>query len=159
LASLSSTLQLAKIAVNREIGFFMAATELQHLSVSPEKLWETRTYTYYSRYPAIKPTLSHHSRGYQLRHLGMYLRLITLGVIAVIMGGIVPILLSYELCFKRLLTVTCNDCQIVNSSPYFAFDYVLASALGILGFMMPIFVLYIFVKIMRNRMLRHDIFH
>jgi hypothetical protein len=132
----------------------MAATELQHFSIPLENTWEERTYVYYSRYPAIKPTHSQRSKRYQLRRLGMYLRLIAISVIAVIMGGIVPILLSYELCFKPLFID-----EIVNATPYFAVDYVLASAIGIFGFMMPIFVLYIFIKIMRDRMLRHDIFH
>jgi hypothetical protein len=29
----------------------------------------------------------------------------------------------------------------------------------VLGFMMPIFVLYVFIKIMRSRSFRHDLFH
>lgn len=137
----------------------MAAINLQHQAPSPEELWRARTYTYYSRYPATKPTHSHRSRRYQLRRLGMYLRLIAIGVIALIMGGIVPVFLSYELCFKPLVTITCNQCQIINSAPYFEFDYVIATVIGVFGFMMPVFVLYIFIKIMRDRMFRHDLFH
>jgi hypothetical protein len=137
----------------------MTTAELQNRSSYSEKLRASRTYVYYSRYPAIKPIHSHRSWRSRLRRMGMYMRLFAIGLIAITVGGIFPVVLSYELCFKPLITVACNDCQIINGAPYFEFDYIFASVLGVFGFMMPIFVLYIFIKILRSRTFRHDIFH
>ena len=86
------------------------------------------------------------------------MRLIVIGVMAIIIGGIFPLAISYEIFFKPFIILSCNQCQIINSRPYFEFDYILGTILGILGFMMPIIVLYVLIKILQNRVFRRDLF-
>ncbi len=124
----------------------------------PDKTWESRTYLYYSRQPALKMTKADGSWRKRLRRITISLRIAMAGVIALIVGGVFPLILSYELAFRPLLRINCSDCQIMDPQPYIEFNYVIATALGVLGLMMPIFVLYIIIKIVRSRSLRHDLF-
>jgi len=137
----------------------MATPDIHEPPSTPDTQWQTRSYIYYSRYPAIKTPSTHRSGRNRLRRIGMYGRLVMVGMVALLVGGILPLLLSYEIFFKPLITIACHDCQIVGAKPYFEFDYIFATILGVLGFMMPILVLYVFIKITRSRSLRHDIFH
>jgi hypothetical protein len=136
----------------------MATAQLQHETPIRETHWESRTYVYYSRYPAIKPITKHRTWRKSLRRIGNYLRLSMVGAILVIVGGICPLLVSYELVFKPLVDFACNNCQVVSAKPYFEFNYIFGSILGVFGLMMPIFVAYIFIRILRSRSLRHDLF-
>ncbi len=120
---------------------------------------QSRTYLYYSRYPAIKPTKTHHSWHTTLRRIGDYTRLLIVGIIMLIVGGAFPLLLSYELFFKQVVLNACDSCQIIGASPSFNYDFMVASILAVLGFMMPVLVLYMFIQIMRSRLLRHELFH
>ena len=136
----------------------MATAHLQNEAPIPETLWESRTYVYYSRYPAIKPITKHRSSRKTLRRIAMYMRLAVVAGILLVVGGICPLLLSYELVFKPLLNIACDHCQVIAAKPYFEFNYLFASILGVLGLMMPVFILYVFIRIMRSRSLRHDLF-
>ncbi len=103
----------------------MEKLEIENQTLSPERPREWRGYDYYSRYPAVKSTTSRRSLRRMLGRIGMYTRMVILGAIAIIVGGIFPLLISYELFLKPLVTITCNECQIVRVKPYFEFDYVL----------------------------------
>jgi hypothetical protein len=134
------------------------ATNGQHpQSMVPAIPWQTRTHEYYSKYPPKANGSMHHWWTRPRRAL-RYVQLLIAGVILLVIGGIFPLLISYELFFKPLLTITCQQCQIINATPYFAVDYILATVVGVLGFMMPLFVVIILVKVLRNRMLFHDLF-
>ncbi|MEP6985271.1 MAG: hypothetical protein ABI970_06730 [Chloroflexota bacterium] len=113
---------------------------------------------YYARYPAIKSTTTIRTWRNTLWRIGLYARLVIIGAIMTLVGGVFPIIVSYELYFKSLLTITCSQCQIVDPKPYFEFDYVLGTVMGVFGFMVPILVLYVFIKILRSRSFRHDLF-
>lgn len=136
----------------------MAAIDFRNPPIEARTAWQTRTYVYYSRYPAVKTNPIHVSWRTSLHRIWMYFSLVMIGVIMTIVGGIFPVWLSYEMVFKPLVNITCEQCQVV-MNPYFEFDYVFASILGVMGFTIPIIVLYLFIKIMRNRTLRHDLFH
>jgi hypothetical protein len=137
----------------------MLPNKLQDPFYDPYYQVQSRTYLYYSRYPALKPTKSHHKWRTILRHMGMYMRLVMVGAIMLIVGGIFPLYLSYELFFKEIAFNACQSCIIVGASPSFTNDLFGASILAIFGFMMPILVLYIFIKVMRSRLMRHELFH
>ena len=136
----------------------MATVNLPNDTQMPETLWESRTYVYYSRYPAIKPAQKHRSRRNSLHRISVYVRLAVVAGILLVVGGIIPLLLSYELVFKPLVNLTCDQCQVVSAKPYFEFNYLFGSVLGVLGLMMPIFILYVLFRIIRSRSLRHDLF-
>ena len=129
-------------------------------SISPT-FYQTvsRTYIYYSRYPAVKPINEHFSWHKVLRRMGLYARLTVIGVMMTIIGGVFPLIISYDLFFKPIILANCNSCLIIGAQPYFEIDYIIATILGVMGFMMPIFVLYIFMKIITSRTMRHDLFH
>ena len=137
----------------------MATVHLPNDTQMPETLWESRTYVYYSRYPAIKPAQKHRSRRNSFHRMSVYVRLALVAGILLVVGGICPLLLSYELVFKPLVNLACEQCQVVSAKPYFEFNYLFGSVLGVLGLMMPIFILYVLYRIMQSRSLRHDLFH
>ncbi len=120
---------------------------------------QSRTYVYYSRYPAVKPTKTHDSLRRKLYILGMYIRLVFVGLIMLVVGGLFPLVLSYELFFKQIVFDACGSCQIFGSSPSFAYDFLIAVILAITGFMTPIVIFFIFIKIIRSRLMRHELFH
>jgi len=136
----------------------MAAIDFRTPPIEARTAWQARTYVYYSRYPAVKTPPIHISWRTSLHRIRMYFSLVMVGAIMTIVGGVFPVMLSYEMVFKPLVNIVCEQCQVV-MNPYFEFDFVFASILGVMGFMMPIIMLYLFIKIMRNRTLRHDLFH
>ncbi len=137
----------------------MLPSKLQDPFYNPYYKVQSRTYVYYSRYPAIKPTKTHRSLRRKLHIVGLYMRLVFVGVLMTVIGGLFPLLLSYELFFKQIVFNACDSCQIVGASPSFTYDFLLASIIAVFGFMMPILVFIIFIKIMRSRLMRHELFH
>ena len=137
----------------------MLPPKLQDPFYNPYYQVQSRTYIYYSRYPALKPTKTNRRWITLLRHIGMYTRLVIVGALLIIVGGVFPLLVSYELFFKETFFNACDSCIIVGASASFNMDLFGAGMLAILGFMMPIFVIYIFIKLMRSRLMRHEIFH
>ena len=136
----------------------MATIDFHNRSASTNAVRPSKTYVYYARYPAVKSTSTNRTWRTTLWRIGLYARLIVIGSIMTIVGGVFPVIVSYELYFKQLLTITCSQCQIVDPKPYFEFDYVLGTVIGVFGFIVPILVLYVFIKILRSRSFRHDIF-
>ena len=137
----------------------MLPSKLQDPFYNPYYQVQSRTYVYYSRYPAVKPTKTHRSWSTLLHRIGLYIRLVLVGVIMIVVGGLFPLLLSYELFFKQWVFNTCDTCQIIGASPSFNYDFMVATILAVLGFMIPILVLYVFIQIIRSRLLRHELFH
>ena len=137
----------------------MLPDKLQDPFYDPYYQVQSRTYIYYSRYPAVKPTKTRRSWLRILRRIGMYMRLLTVGMILIVVGGMFPLLLSYELFFKETIFKACESCIIVGASPSFIHDLFGASLLATFGFMVPILVIYIMIKVMRSRLMRHELFH
>jgi hypothetical protein len=94
-----------------------------------------------------------------MRRIGMYARLAFVAGSAVVVGGILPLALSYQLLFRSLIENDCKGCMVIGAQPYFAFDYIVATMLAVFGLMIPILVLYGLIQIMRSRVLRHELFH
>ena len=137
----------------------MLPPKLQDPFYNPYYEVQSRTYVYYSRYPAVKPTKTHRSLRRKLYILGMYIRLVFVGLIVLIIGGLFPLILSYELFFKQIVFNACGSCQIFGSSPSFGYEFLFATILALIGLMTPIGVLFILIKVMRSRLMRHDLFH
>lgn len=137
----------------------MVPSKLQGSHYDPYYQVQSRTYVYYSRYPAVKPTKTSRRWRTVLRRISLYVRLVVVGAIMLIVGGFFPLLLSYELFFKEIAFNECASCIIVGASPSFTYDLLGASILAIFGLMMPILILYIFIRIMRSRLMRHELFH
>src|SRR5690242_18884507 len=100
----------------------MATIDSDNRPVTTNTVRPTKTSVYYARYPAIKSTPTIRTWRTTLWRIGLYALSIVVGTIMTIVGGVFPIILSYELYFKPLLTITCSQCQIVDPKPYFEFD-------------------------------------
>lgn len=137
----------------------MLPTKLQKPFYNPYYEVNSRVYVYYSRYPAIKPTKTHRTLRRRLHILSMYVRLVLVAIIMTIVCGLFPLLLSYELFFKQMVFNACDTCELVGASLSFQYDFFVADLIAVLGFMMPIVICLIFIKIMRSRLMRHEIFH
>jgi hypothetical protein len=137
----------------------MLPSKLQDPFYDPYYQVQSRTYIYYSRYPAVKPTRTHRKWRTVLRRIGMYTRLAVVGAIMLILGGFFPLLLSYELFFKETIFNACSSCIIVGASPSFTYDLLGSSILAVFGLMMPVLILYVFIRVMRSRLMRHELFH
>ncbi|MBI1278323.1 MAG: hypothetical protein GC179_09370 [Anaerolineaceae bacterium] len=137
----------------------MLPSKLQESFYNPYYEVQSRVYIYYSRYPAVKPTKTRRSLRRRLRLLSLYLRLVFIGVIMTIVGGLFPLILSYELFFKQMVFNACDTCNIIGASPSFQYDFMVADIIAVFGFMMPILIIIVFIKIMRSRLMRHELFH
>lgn len=137
----------------------MLPSRLQESYYDPYYQVQSRTYLYYSRYPMVKPIKKAYTWRHVLRRIGMYARLAFVAGSFVVVGGVLPLALSYQLLFRSLIENDCTGCMVIGAQPYFAFDYIIATMLAVLGFMMPILVLYGLTRIMRSRVLRHELFH
>lgn len=137
----------------------MAYSKLHESSYDPYYQVQSRTYIYYSRYPALKPAQTNNNGRHLLRRLGMYARLAFVAGSAIVVGGVLPLALSYQLLFKSLISNDCSGCMVIGTRPYFEFDYIVSTMLAVLGFMTPIVVLFLLFRIMRNRVWRHELFH
>ncbi len=137
----------------------MLPPKLQDPFYNPYYEVQSRTYVYYSRYPAVKPTKSHRSLHHKLYLIGIYARLVFVGVLMTIVGGLFPLILSYEFFFKQIVFNACDTCQIFGTSASFTNDFLFAAILAVFGFMMPILVIFVFIKVVRSRLMRHELFH
>lgn len=137
----------------------MLPSKLHQSAYDPYYQVQSRTYVYYSRYPAVKPVQTHYQWRHVLRRIGMYARLAFVAASAIVVGGILPLALSYQLLFKSLINNDCSGCMVIGAQPYFEFDYVFATILAVMGFITPILVLYLLFRIMRSRQMRHELFH
>jgi hypothetical protein len=137
----------------------MSRSNLPESSYDPYYQVQSRTYIYYSRYPSVKPLKKTYTWRHQLRRIGMYARLAFVAGSAIVVGGILPLALSYQLFFRSLIDNNCSSCMVIGAQPYFEFDYILATMLAVVGFIIPILVLYLLIQIMRSRVWRHELFH
>jgi len=133
-------------------------TQTENPFVPPRYQIQAHRYAYYTRYPINKATGQRSTWRRTIRRVVQYTNLVLLGAVMMVVGGIFPLMLSYDLFFKSILNSTCDACVVLDVRSFFAVDYIIATMLAVLGFMMPIFVLVIFIHLMRSQAFRRDLF-
>jgi len=136
----------------------MIPSKTQDTFSPPQYQVQSHRYTFYSHYDKDKVTGARPNWHRKLWLIGVYIRMVLLGIIVVVVGGIFPLLVGYEYFFKSLLGPTCTTCMTPDLEPYSVFNYMVASMLLVMGFIIPILVLAVFIHLIWNRSFRQDIF-